>query len=75
MIDLYRQYLPCRLAQILSHRTDARANFQHKIVLCHIRRLNDLFQYPWVNEKILSKFFLKMKIMFLQNLYGFLWIS
>ena len=39
--------------------------FRGKILLCNPRRINDLIQYMRVDQKVLSKFFLKIKFIFL----------
>ena len=71
-VDLHCRHCPRVLTQILCHRADPRSDLKDKIILCHICRRNDLFEYMRIDQKVLSEFFLKIKMIFLQNLYRIL---
>ena len=58
------------MCQILGHSSDTRSDLHNKIIRSDTCRLNDLLQYMFINQKVLSEFFLKHKFVFLQYFYG-----
>ena len=61
--------------QILSHGSDTGADFYNKIIRANTGRADDFLQYMFINQKVLSEFLLKYKLILLQNFYGILGIS
>ena len=55
----------CRTGKILCHRPDSGTDLQYVIILCDLGCTNDLIQHMLIDQKVLSKFFLKHKFVFL----------
>ena len=64
-VDLHSHNFPRCLCQILRQRTDAGTDLQDKIILCDLRRSDDLIQHMGIDEKVLAEFLLKGKVIFL----------
>ena len=75
IINLYRKHLSRIFAEILRQCADSRADFQYKIVLCDLCRIDNFIQHMRIDQKVLSKFFLKLKFMLLKHLYRLFWIA
>ena len=69
-INLYRDHLAGVLRQILCHRADSRPHLKDAVLLRDSCRRNNPVQHRGVDEKVLPKLLLEIKIVFLQYLYG-----
>ena len=64
-VNLHSHHFPGCLRQILRQRTNAGADLQDKVILCDLRRSDDLIQHMGIDEKVLAEFLLKGKVVFL----------
>ena len=74
-INLHRIYLSGCICQILCHRSHTRSDLQNKIILCDLRRTDNFIQHMRIDQKVLSKLFLKCKAVFVQHSNGCLGIA
>ena len=70
LIDLHGDHASRPLRQILGQRADSRPDFQNTVLLSHTGRVHNRFQLIGIDQEILTVFFLKMKIIFPQDLQG-----
>ena len=66
-VDLDRHNFPGGTGEILRHRSYPRSYLEHAVVLPDLCRADDLIKHMCVDQKILTKFFLKHKIIFLEH--------
>ena len=75
LINLYSHHFSGCLSQILGHGSNARSDFQNKIILGNLGSLDYFFQNMGIDKKILTKPFLESKIILLKNFNGIFRIS
>ena len=63
------------LRKVLGHGSDSRADLKDAVILCDPGCGDDLFQYMGIDQKVLTKLFLKHEFILLYDLYGILWVS
>ena len=71
IVDFHRNHLSCVFCQNLRQRADAGADFQHTVLLGYARAGGNVIQNIGINQKILTKIFLKCKAVRFDNLFCF----
>ena len=66
LVDFHSYHFPGLLCQILGHSADAGPYFQHTVLFSYFRGLHYGFQHSGFYQEILTEFFLKIKIVFMQ---------